>query len=81
MSEMIERVAEALVQRRWEMWSDTSGKIYIEPLELARAAIDAMREPTEAMDLAGTHAESYRSLGLLKVRHIWRAMFDAALSE
>lgn len=47
----------------------------------AKAAIEAMREPTAAMDLAGVEAESYRSLGLLKSRHIWKSMIDAAIKD
>jgi hypothetical protein len=40
----------------------------------ARAAIEAMREPTEAM---GESADQYASMGMaLKV---WQAMIDAAL--
>lgn len=48
-------------------------------MDQARAAIEAMREPDEAMDLAAVHAESFRSLGLLKTRRIWQAMIDEAL--
>jgi hypothetical protein len=48
---------------------------------LARLAIEAMREPTVEMKLAGVEAESYRSLGLLKVSHIWNSMIKAALEK
>lgn len=45
----------------------------------AKVAVEEMRKPSDEMNLAGIHAESFRSLGLLKVHHIWKAMIDAAL--
>lgn len=48
---------------------------------VARAAIEAMRVPTDEMDLAGVHAEKFRSLGLLKVHGIWGSMIDTALKD
>lgn len=75
MSEMVEQVAKAI----WELWSNIDG-VYDQPawadlkekdkcLDLARAAIEAMREPTKAMRLLGND------------REIWRAMIDAALRD
>lgn len=45
-----------------------------ECLDLARAAIEAMREPTAAMADEGDHHCSASD-----VRHVWRAMIDQAL--
>jgi hypothetical protein len=70
MSEMVERVA--LIMRAACAQPDTWEN-------RARAAIEAMREPTEAM-IAASNREwdgrmSHRSSGA------WRAMIDAALAE
>jgi len=47
--------------------------------ELARAAIAALREPTEAMVEAGlNHIDPCRASDLAQA---WRAMIDAALEE
>jgi len=90
MSEMIERVARAIAadnvrgNSNWQDW-----------LVEARAAIEAMREPTEKMwdagaaDLYGVSREKaieyakedkFESDGR-KADEIWRAMIDAALSD
>jgi hypothetical protein len=90
--EMVERVARALFAKRMESaagypklqqytWEEENQPYREFCLSEARAVIEAMREPTKEMDLAGVHAESFRSLGLLKVRHIWKDMIDAALSN
>ncbi len=104
MSDMIERVARAMheelaggdpdelihhpaqnsweqpTRKRWEQWEDA-----------ARAAIEAMREPTEAMKLAGCKHDD--PLGELvdwrgadtttreAVGGVFTAMIDAALEE
>ena len=52
--------------------------------EKARAAIGAMREPTEAMVLAGYNALmewDARTGEDYGIGEVWRAMIDAALSE
>ena len=48
-ADMVERVAEAIVKRRYEIMMAKGGPVLVEPLELARAAIEAMLEPTEEM--------------------------------
>ena len=63
---MIERVAVAIIEAAEK---GARGK----PREIARAAIEAMREPTEAMIDAADPFEL--------PREIWPAMIDAALSE
>jgi hypothetical protein len=66
-SEMVERVTRALCQ-----WVHDNGeKEYYDPYDLARAAIGAMREPTEAMIQAGGNQ--------IWMRQAWRAMIDTAL--
>ena len=47
-------------------------------MAMARAAIKAMREPTEAMDRAGQSGR-YQKYGGVKTT--WTAMIDAALQE
>ena len=72
MSSMIEKVARAMTgsfdkmgvyeKRQW--------------LETARMGVEAMREPTEEMVIAGCHHEN---IGDMAGR--WAAMIDAALSD
>lgn len=76
--EMLERVARALFKTEWDnkghSWEmEAAHHAYWR--EQARAAIAAMREPTEDMcmigeDLGEVHAAAAQ---------IWRAMIDAAL--
>lgn len=81
MSEMIERVAKAIFADRYpgEDWKDYQKRDYCGH---ARAAIEAMREPTEAMmaavDCAGVKAEWLSGKAWAAG---YRAMIDAALSE
>ncbi len=89
---MVERVARAMfahehggdkasIDRGAAAW-EHDGNLY---LELARAAIAAMREPTDAMVIAGAqHIAGIQhpisdTAGDTKGR--WRAMIDAALAE
>jgi hypothetical protein len=82
MSELVERVARAMSERR-------ASRLYRIPdaLDDARVAIAAMREPTEAMQVAGAtedvcvaHTAEHRGRCLTPT-HVWRAMIDAALKE
>jgi hypothetical protein len=66
MSEMVERVAQAI-----------TGPCLGDPEAMARAAIAAMREPTEDMLSLGGHG--LLAEGLKKRGHIWRAMIAVAL--
>ena len=74
---MIELVARALTAQM------NSG--YAAPNELARAAIAAMREPTDAMVTAGTNSalkyEPDEQQGYTCILWEWQAMIDAALEE
>jgi hypothetical protein len=73
MSEMIERVAKAIEESIWEPGQDS--------VIAARAAIEAMREPTEAM-LEAASIEAQKPAGWHMVyRNIHRAMIDAALKS
>jgi hypothetical protein len=87
---MVERVARALYAIRMEtadgaglhepyVW-ETDNNAYREHcLREARAAIEAMREPTEAMVEAGVSAETGKTLGD-RVSNCYAAMIDAALT-
>lgn len=71
MSEMSERIAKAL-RGSWPSLPVEAGDM------LARAALEAMREPTEAMITAGDKA------GILGTRGswaVWKAMIDEALKS
>jgi hypothetical protein len=68
MNEMIERVAAAIDGLIREPCTLTCGQI-------ARVAIEAMREPTEAMKKAA--CDQYDPLGY----RVWPWMIDAALKE
>lgn len=80
MSEMVERVAGAI----YDAAGDCDQEMNLAAARaLARAAIAAMREPTEAMKAAGGFA--YMERGGMNARDgsddIWRAMIDAALKQ
>lgn len=81
MSEMVERVARTLRQR-------LPGDVFLteDNLEnMARAAIAAMREPTEHMiEIGLDEADACTDGGTVKAscipEHLWPAMIDAALT-
>lgn len=72
MSEMVERVARAIAEARFGIGCPVDGDDRI----AARAAIEAMREPTDAMVDAAYGRERTGT-----ERGNWRAMIDAALTE
>lgn len=86
MSEMVERVAEALdaslskgcyVDAR-DDGHDTTVDGACDLFEIARAAIEAMREPTLSMEDAAVPNGSWWDDSCAKV--VWRNMIDAALT-
>lgn len=79
MSEMVERVADAL--ERWAFESGGGGVERAKSLSLARAAIAAMREPTAEMVQAGRHVSHGDDgwVGAEAAAEVWRDMVDAAL--
>ena len=79
MTEMVERVARALAARKCGLVKDPYGErlpddLWQQCIPDARAAIEAMREPTDKMLDAGPPFP-YMDKG------VWQAMIDAALSE
>ena len=73
MSEMIERVARAIMDAD----GDPKGCEIMEyQMRRARAAIEAMREPTAAMRQAASHDLEEFDPGIA-----WRTMMDAALGN
>ncbi len=82
MTEMIERVAKVMwetshVGQAWGNCSPVQAAIYRED---ARAAIEAMREPTQEMKLAAYKAWTIRVANDADIGKIWQAMIDAALT-
>jgi hypothetical protein len=85
MAEMIERVARAICAASGspdpdEIWN--GHPLWEEFSDDARAAIEAMREPTEPMmQAAESEAEAYFGNGQerLEPEQVWRVMIDAAL--
>ncbi len=71
--QIIERLARAMEDRRRQLIGQPLARIWD---ELAKAAIEEMREPTEEMVVAGCRHEN---LGDMAGR--WAAMIDAALQE
>lgn len=79
-SEMIERVAKAIHSHDFPTyalkWEDTKQQIY---LDVARIAIEAMKEPTQAMldaaEKSGSLEEGSSAYGC------WQAMIEAALKD
>lgn len=73
MTEMIERVARAIAAAGTIVdWDEMSVACQEQFTKEARAAIAAMREPSETMVDAGYQASP-------PVEYIWQAMIDAAL--
>lgn len=68
---MVERVARA-IQDKLPGWLAEDGTV--EDVDLARAAIEAMRRPTETMAIAGKKHTLYPG-------RTWADMIDAALAE
>ena len=79
MGEMVERVGVALA----EMLERDYGVIVTRADLLAKAAIAAMREPTEAMVEAGQKPsrEGHTMLSGVSIIGRWQAMIDAALAD
>lgn len=81
MSEMIERVAKAIYERRNErfgrpIWVDLPAAHKAPYSEDAHAAIEAMKNPTEAMCVAGEQTKWDGD-----VNYVFNAMIDAVLAE
>lgn len=72
MSEMVERIAKAI-----EVAFEREGRVFDagQAETLAHAAIEAMREPTEAMMTAGC----FEGIGRGTAQFVWRDMVDEAL--
>ena len=77
MTDMVERVAKAITEafeREGRVFDDGQAET------LARAAIEAMREPTEAMTKAGDLPGWDDSVSVGLSGEVWNAMIDAALA-
>ena len=87
MNEMVERVAKAVIQRRMErLGFGFTGKPTENELDEARAAIAAMREPTQVMiaeieNAAEERFQAAPSFQRFYGDYLWRAGIDAALAE
>jgi hypothetical protein len=87
MSEMVDRVAQAILavnvpRANWDYCKSVPDHpLYTQSIELARAAIEAMREPTEAMIEAGSTAADHEfgTIGLEAAKEAWNLMIDEAL--
>jgi len=89
MNEMIERAAKAIAI---EQFGDLENGAWTfdpiaEAVPLARAVIAALREPTEAMVLAGKSSnflewslEPGEGIDEIKIEKAWRSMIDSILS-
>lgn len=83
--EMVERAARAIYETHWvegaPVWENASRKVREWVRAQARNVFPAIREPTEAMKIAGNEHHSgasvplYRSYSTIR---LWRAMCDAA---
>jgi hypothetical protein len=89
MSGMVEKVARAIYAAD-EMefdaqipWGDADAEVHSYWFDMARASIEAMREPTDAMvDAVWTQPDSNGSqYPIGGYREQYRAMIDAALNE
>ena len=81
MSEVIERVARAIVERR----HGKGAMVYGENLADARAAIEAMREPTKAMERVGAREAALLDPATHNAEttaySVWFFMIDIALKH
>ena len=90
MSEMIERVRAAILGAVGDkVLLDEGGETlidgYVDATAIARAAIEAMREPTEAMTAEGASCIDFHDLvsderEIDEIASSWRAMIDTALA-
>lgn len=90
-SEMIERMARAMVGYLRPAQAKCPTELLshvdvddsdLDVMALARAALEAMREPTEAMiNDPRARCYNYGEFGDKEVRRIWTAMINAALAE
>lgn len=88
MSEIVERVAKALSDRRQvraygrvlTMWRapEMCMTVVEERLDDAKTMIEAMREPTEAM-LCPLYGSAHGPAPYLEAKALWQAMIDGAL--
>lgn len=87
MTEMVDRVARAMFDQDhdegWDRGEAATKQIY---LNNARAAIEAMREPTEEMVDAAHTAQRWSEgfgpdIGKVQDQLKWQAMIDVALME
>ena len=93
--DMVERVARALYAIRMELaeganlpqytWETERNPYREHCLREARAAIEAMRKPTDDMAQAGFAADAFRTQDIrlnvdFEPKAVWRAMIDAALT-
>lgn len=89
MNEMVERVARAILRTQHEKYGAEGEELdsavneyWPQFVERARAAIAAMREPTEPMIRTGdNHTNCGGSCGNKAGRAAWYSMIDAALKE
>jgi len=82
MSEMVERVARALRALPVRDYAQVGGELdELRLREAARAAIEAMREPTEGMVKAGENTVCIHGDPQCGAAYAWAAMIDAALSD
>ena len=87
MSEMIERVAKAIVEKINELegygtsWEDAPPEQREAMYPLARAVMEAIREPTAAMLEAepDDDGEFSKENSIFHARQFWQAMIDEAL--
>jgi hypothetical protein len=86
-SAMIERGARAVCAASGGSWrSPPFNNLHTDALNnrwryIARAAIEAMREPTEAMVEAHYKAHADTETVFADAEDVWRAMIDAAIME
>lgn len=81
----VEQVARILEPQAWRALGLCDTLAYknrrTSSLRKARAAIEAMREPDEAMNQAGERLLEWDSVDAAKAGRIWEEMIDAALTE
>jgi hypothetical protein len=90
-SGLVDRVARAIFEarnrhtKRAGSWSDLPSHLGEPYFDEARAAIEAMRVPTEAMITEGCNSGEFEDRGDVvqphAAKHVYTSMIDAALAE
>ncbi|MCK1445413.1 hypothetical protein IVB43_23800 [Bradyrhizobium sp. 48] len=79
MSEIVQRMAKAIEAEIFKIEPGSTPQMRLE--NAARAALQAAREPTEAMEKAGAHKWDEDWCTQTNALNMWQAMIDEAVKD